>query len=139
MVSKEVIIKRLSVLEEAVKRLSSISKIPLEEFLENWLYHSAALREFQVAIEACMDIGQHLISEMGWEMPRAYKEIPEILARHKVIPPEFAETLKKMISFRNLIVHEYVLIDLKLVYKNLENVKDFQKFAQFIEEFLFKN
>ena len=44
--------------------------------------------------------------------------------------------LKKMISFRNIIVHEYLLLDLKAVYENLKKLDDFRKFAKFIEKFL---
>ena len=44
--------------------------------------------------------------------------------------------LKKMISFRNIIVHEYLLLDLKAVYENLKKLDEFRKFAKFIEKFL---
>jgi len=138
LVSEGVIRKRLERLEQAIKRLESIKNIKLEEFLKNWIIHSAVLREFQIAIETCIDIGNHIIAEMGWETPETYREIAEILAKHGVISEKYKEIFKKMIAFRNIIVHEYFWLDLKIVYKNLKKLDDFRKFAEFIEKFLEK-
>jgi len=136
LVSEKIIRTRLERLEEALRRLESKKNVSLDEFLENWEIHSAILREFQVAIEACIDIGTHIISEMGWKSPETYKDVAEILSKHHVISKDFKDVFKKMISFRNIIVHEYLLLDLKTVYENLKKLDDFRKFAKFIEKFL---
>ena len=70
------------------------------------------------------------------EKPETYKDVAEILSKHHVISKDFKDVFKKMISFRNIIVHEYLLLDLKAVYENLKKLDDFRKFAKFIEKFL---
>ena len=65
MVSPNVVRKRLEKLEQAIKRLEQKKSISLEEFKKNWETQDVVLREFQVAIEACIDISNHLISEKG--------------------------------------------------------------------------
>lgn len=138
MVSENVIRKKLERLEESIRRLKSKQKVLKEEFIKNWEIHNAILREFEVAIECCVDIGTHIISEKGWESPEKYRDVAEILAKNNVIPQAYAEVLKKMISFRNLIVHEYLGLDLEKVYENLQRIEDLKKFAEYIEEFLEK-
>ena len=55
-----------------------------------------------------------------------------------VILQEFKETFKKMIAFRNIIVHEYLELDLEVVYRALNRLNDFRKYMSFIENFLEK-
>ncbi len=136
MVCKKVIKKRLERLEQALRRLESKKDVRLDEFLENWEIHSAVIREFQVAIEACIDIGNHIISEKGWESPESYKDVVEILAKYGVISQDFKEVFKQMIAFRNVIVHEYIRLDLEIVYENLKKLEDFRRFVKFIMKFL---
>ncbi len=138
MVSEDVIRKRLLKLEESLRRLESKKSIPMETFTKNWEIQDIVLREFEVAIESCLDIGTHIISEKGWKSPDKYTDVPEILAENGVIPEDHKETLREIIAFRNIIVHEYLYIDLKKVYANLKKLKDLRKFAEFIENFLQK-
>jgi len=79
LVSHNVIIKRLEKLEQAIKRLEQKKSISLEEFKKNWETQDVVLREFQVAIEACIDISNHIISEKGWESPEKYTDVADIL------------------------------------------------------------
>lgn len=138
MVSENIIRKRLSKLEESLRRLESKKGISREKFMKNWEIQDVILREFEVAIESCVDIGTHIISEKGWKSPDKYSDVPDILAENDVIPEYYKETLRKIIAFRNIIVHEYLYIDLKKVYANLKKLNDLRKFAKFIENFLQK-
>ncbi len=136
MVSEGVIRKLLERLEIAVKRLDSKRVITLDKFLENWEVHSAILRELQVAIEVCIDIGNHIIADMGWESPEVYRDVAKVLAKHGVISEEFSKVFEKMIAFRNILVHEYMELDLKRVYEYLDKLENFRRFVNFIEKFL---
>lgn len=138
MVSENVVRKRLERLEEAIRRLESKRKVSEKNFLNNWESQDIVLREFEVAIEAIIDIGAHIISEKGWTSPEKYSDIPVILAKNKVIPEKYAKILKRVISFRNIIVYEYLYIDFKKVYENLQKLDDLRKFAFYIEKFLEK-
>ena len=138
MVSHNVIIKRLEKLEQAIKRLEQKKSISLEEFKKNWETQDVVLREFQVAIEACIDISNHIISEKGWESPEKYTDVADILCKHGVIPEEFSGTLRKMIAFRNTIIYEYAEIDLEAVHLNLSRPDDLRRFASYVTGFFEK-
>ncbi len=136
MVSDPVIKKLLERFEKALARLESLKNISLENLHEDWKIQGALLYEFQVVIQSMIDLGAHLIAEFNWESPSAYSMIPEILAKHGVIPKDYAETFRKIIAFRNILVHEYVNLDLSQVYENLQKLEDIKKFAEYLNTFL---
>ena len=132
----DVIRKRLERLELSISRLKSKQDIPFEEFLKNWEIQDAILREFQIAIETMIDIANHIIAEQGWKSPDSYQDAIAILVERKVIPKIYGKKFSQMVSFRNVIVHEYLHIDLKKVYDNLKRVNDFNEFILLIVNFL---
>ncbi|MGE5238672.1 MAG: type VII toxin-antitoxin system HepT family RNase toxin [Chloroflexota bacterium] len=81
------------------------------------------------AVQACVDIGAHIIGDSGWETPGSQAEIFEILARHNVIKKPLARRMIKMVGFRNRIVHEYERIDFGIVHdawrKRLGDIETF--------------
>ena len=57
-------------------------------------------------------------------MPKESKESFEILARTKVIPQELADKLKGMVGFRNIMVHQYQEMDIKIMVDVIEHHLD---------------
>ena len=53
-----------------------------------------------------------------------------------ILPKQFSEKIKPMAGFRNILVHEYTEIDLREVYRVLqENLSDFETFGKYIEAY----
>ncbi|HOV22277.1 MAG TPA: DUF86 domain-containing protein [bacterium] len=123
---------RLEKLEVALNKLDNLSKISLSEFLTDWKCQDSACRNFQVAIEICLDIGTFLLSEKNLPIPDTYSLIIKELRENGIIDKNLEEDMKKLIKFRNIIVHEYLYIDLEKVYKNFSYVDTFRKFADTI-------
>ncbi len=80
----------------------------------------AAERYLQISIERVIDIGNEILSSPGLRRPERYRDVPAILAEAKVIPEGFAESVASMIGFRNLLVHDYALIYMALVYEFIQ-------------------
>jgi uncharacterized protein YutE (UPF0331/DUF86 family) len=56
-----------------------------------------------------------------------------ILGRNQILPYDFAEKLAKMVGFRNLLIHEYVGVDLERVHTFLkDDLNDFNRFRGLI-------
>ena len=93
-------------MQRPVNYLKSIDteSINLEE---NYEMRSAIERNFQLAIECAIDIGEIIISEEGFERPEDYRSVFLILGRHGILPGEFAEELTFSAGFRNILVHIY--------------------------------
>lgn len=83
------------------------------------------------AIQTCIDIGAHIISDSEWETPATQAEVFEMLSKNKIISKPLAKKMVQMSGFRNRIVHEYEKTDMKIVYtvwkKHLRDIDNFCK------------
>lgn len=130
------IVKRVERIKEALRRLEEIRRLSIEQFLSDWKSQDAALHNFRVAIEGCLDIGNYIIGLIGAKSPETYVQIIEILGEEKVLPEDFLETAKNMAKFRNIIVHEYLYLDLDKVYSFLLKVDDIRQFLKYLIGYL---
>ncbi|MEM2865428.1 MAG: DUF86 domain-containing protein [Candidatus Bathyarchaeia archaeon] len=117
--------------------LEALRGTSIEEFMGDFKVSGAAERYLQVSIERLIDVGSEVISSLQLRRPERYRDIPYILAEEGIIPREFAETLASMIGFRDLLVHDYASIDLKLVYEFLQTrPSDFDEFTRHVAKWL---
>lgn len=80
-----------------------------------------------------MDIGAHIISDAGWQVPGSQSDLFEILSQNRIITKPLSQRMIKMIGFRNRIVHEYEKIDLRIVYEVWrKRIRDIDSFCKSI-------
>jgi uncharacterized protein YutE (UPF0331/DUF86 family) len=116
LVRQELIIARLERLREYIVTLKAILKYDVDKFRADVFVHASAERYLQLSIECLLGIGNHIISDRGYRKPDTYAEIFEILAEEKVISKKLLRELEGMTAFRNVLVHDYLRIDLERVY-----------------------
>lgn len=121
MVRIEVIRKRLIVLDEYLGVLRSLQKYSLEEFLDNPEHYGSAERFLQLAIETTLDIGNHIVSALGYGEVNWYSDVAVLLEEKGYIDVELREKWIKIIGFRNILVHNYLEVDRKIVFDVLQN------------------
>jgi uncharacterized protein YutE (UPF0331/DUF86 family) len=134
----EIIDSRLKKLERCVQKLKLAATVNKENFLVDEDLQDRVERNFHMAIECCLDIGNHIIAALGFRTPQSYGDVLRVLGEEKILPKEFSEALAQMVGFRNILVHDYLEIDLDKVYKNLQQLGDFDRFAKHISEFMEK-
>ena len=126
-------------LEKSLQILQQSGKITFEDLVSNEVLLSAVERNFQVAIECILDIGNHIIAEKGFESPDDNEDIIRILGEEGIIPSDFAGRIKGIAGFRNILVHEYTGIDYGVLHNYLvTRLDDFREFARYISAFLEK-
>jgi uncharacterized protein YutE (UPF0331/DUF86 family) len=136
-VNERIIANRISKLREYLKLLNELQKASFEEFASDPRIRYSAERYLHLAIECVINIGNHIISALQLRKPEEYHEIALILGENGVVPTEFAQELVKMIRFRNILVHDYVGLDLSKVYSFLhERLGDLELFINHIIKFL---
>ena len=125
--SKEVLQTRISYIEDSLKSLERFKGIPYEEFHSNPDNFRIAFYDLHRALEAVMDLGSHILSKIPGARPTSYKDIPQLLGKHKIIPAKFAsDSLTKMAGYRNRMVHFYGEITEKEIYQIIqEELADF--------------
>lgn len=133
----ERVLRRLKRLEEYVNFLKEYQNVSLDEFLHNHQIYSTVERDLELAITCIMDIGNHIISAMDLPEPETYADIPLILGNEGIISQELARKLSGAVRFRNILAHEYMDIDRRLVYKHLQTgLGDLVEFIYSIGKFL---
>lgn len=130
-----------SCLKEAIRKLERYKKIIGRKlFLSDEIMQDAIRKAIEEAIEIMLTIGNIIIAENDLRKPEKNDDIFDILAEGKVYPRSFAEELWGAGGFRNILVHNYVDLNLDLVYDNLEKgIPTFKKYARYIAKFLVKN
>jgi uncharacterized protein YutE (UPF0331/DUF86 family) len=53
-----------------------------------------------------------------------------------VLPPDFADQIAPIAGFRNILIHEYLVVDWDEVYENLANLDALSRFAALIRAWL---
>jgi len=138
-IEKTLVTTKLSKLREYQRFLKELRAVSLEDFTRDFKVRGAVERYLQVSIECIVDVGNEIISSLQLQRPERYRDIPFILAKSKIFPKAFAETIASMIGFRNLLVHDYASINVSLVYEFLqERLPDFESFIRYIAKWLEK-
>lgn len=127
----------MSVIGDCVNALRSLRPLTYDEFAREHVLVGSAERDFQVAIQAALDIASIILADQAVKLPRDYKDLFPALAEIGVLPADFAQKLVNMAKFRNVLVHLYLEVDLQRVYRYLqENLGDFETFARYVSEWL---
>jgi len=121
MVKQEIIRRRLNRLDEYLAVLRRLRKRPQTEFLSDPILYGSAERFLQLSIESLCDMGSHLIVDGRLGTIETYADIPRILQQHQIIGAESAEKWIRMIGFRNILVHDYLEIDRRIVHDVIQN------------------
>lgn len=136
MVNKAVLEKRLTKLEQTLRKLKELSSISWDEYKKNEALQDRAERNLQLAAQACIDIGSHIIADREYRTPSSYSDIFNVLQEEGLLPKELAEKMKRIAGFRNILVHDYLDIDPKIVHACLGQLNDFKEFAEYIVKIL---
>ena len=91
---------------------------------------------FITAIEACIDVAQHVCSSEGWGPPRDNGDAMLVLGRHGVLEPDVAERMRAAVGFRNVLVHQYGDVDDDIVQERLVDLGDLDAFAAQVVRYL---
>lgn len=83
------------------------------------------------AVQICVDIGAHLISETELLPPDTMGQTFDVLNQAGIISADLAVRMKKAVGFRNIAVHNYDAINWAIVYSiATQRVPDFVAFTR---------
>src|SRR2546428_12170093 len=87
----------------------------------------------QIAIQAALDVASHIVSDERLGEPRTNRELVDLLERNGWIAPDLAVPLRRMVGFRNILVHGYETVDVAVVREVVEHrLDDLLRFAHVI-------
>ncbi|RLE68991.1 MAG: DUF86 domain-containing protein [Thermoprotei archaeon] len=110
---KRMIQLRIDIIERDLKEIEEISRLRKITYRDELALKYALLE----CIEACIDISNYIISVKGFRRPMDYKDIFTILEENNIIDRDLSQRLQNMVKFRNILVHKYAIVDMKIVLK----------------------
>jgi uncharacterized protein YutE (UPF0331/DUF86 family) len=114
--------KRLALIESCVEQLRTLARperltsdIREQRFVEHTL---------QIAVQAALHVASHVVADRRLGEPRTNGELFDLLSRDGWVEPALATTLRRMVGFRNVLVHGYDDVDLRVVEDVLQHHLD---------------
>jgi len=137
MVRPKVLRRRLQKMDEYVDYLETAQEYSFEEFASEIEVYSAVERNLQLSVEALTDMASHVVVDEDLGTFERARDLPGILEEHELIREDDRKTWEDMISFRNVLVHEYVDIDRRAVYDVLQHqLDDIRRLSHVFDRFL---
>jgi uncharacterized protein YutE (UPF0331/DUF86 family) len=137
LVDEAVVRARLGTLRQNTRRLQSVIGAGRPQFVQDENLFLKGERCLQLCIQAILDIGTHVVAAETLERPAGYEDVVPALGRAGILQSGLVDRLVGIAGLRNILVHDYLAIDLGLLYDNVERgLRDFAEFATAIEEFL---
>ena len=125
MIDKNLILAKAGRVDDHLKRIREKRSVTIDEFLRDLDRQESVLFNLQMAIQNCIDIAAHIISDEELGVAGSTNEMFYILQENGYLSPELTEKMVAAVGFRNLIVHEYGNVDLKRVFEiALKDIKD---------------
>jgi uncharacterized protein YutE (UPF0331/DUF86 family) len=88
------------------------------------------------AVQLCVDIGSHIISETDEPAPGTMGEVFATLQNLGAITAATREAMQKAVGFRNVAVHNYEVINWEIVFAICrKSLADFRCFAKEIADY----
>lgn len=126
---------KLKKLEENLIILNKIKdNYTLDDIVSNkideWGLRYGLLESIQIII----DLSCSIVSERNLGIPKNYSDCINFIINNNYLEKELGKRILSMVGLRNLLVHEYGIIDVKKLYEYLSYLQDLKDFAVVISK-----
>jgi uncharacterized protein YutE (UPF0331/DUF86 family) len=127
----DVLLNKVAAIERALRRVREEYAGLDANLFENLTKQDAILLNLQRACESAIDLAMHLVRVERLGVPQETREAFALLAGAGRIDAEMAERLQKMVGFRNIAVHDYERLNLRVVQAIVTGrLADFERFCE---------
>ncbi|MFC1878007.1 DUF86 domain-containing protein [Thermodesulfobacteriota bacterium] len=117
MVDRDLILSKAGLAEKYINRAIQKGRIDLSIFMKDIDCQDIVIFNLQKAIQGCIDMAAHIISDEDLGLPGSTNEMFYLLEDSGYLDRDLTEKMVQAVGFRNLIAHEYEKLDLERVYK----------------------
>jgi uncharacterized protein YutE (UPF0331/DUF86 family) len=111
MVDRNVVAMKLGELADRIGRVRSHCPDTPEELAADLDALDIVSFNLLLAVQACLDLASHLISDAGWQPVSTARGAIERLEDRGVVSQETARSLRDAIGLRNIVAHGYSGVD----------------------------
>ncbi len=125
------LLNKSAIIERCVQRAREEYEKDPATFATDFTRQDAAILNIQRACEAAIDMGQYLIRRDKLGVPQSSRDVFSLLAIAGKIDTTTAESMKRMVGFRNIAVHDYQTLQITIAIDVIEHhLEDFKRYAQ---------
>jgi len=133
MVDRNILVAKVTSIEKSLNKVKEKRSKSLDSFKTDEDSQDIVLFNLMQAIQGCVDLAAHIVSDEGYGMAGSMNEFFYLLRERGLITVDLQERLIKAVGFRNLVVHEYAKLDLNQVYDiAAHGSKDLEEFIGII-------
>ena len=131
---KDLLQRKLEMLLRCLERIRSHKIETLEELESNLDKQESIILNLQRDVQICIDIGNHILLDYSVS-PTSMADTFKRMAEKKLITEANASNLAKAAAFRNIAVHQYDILDNKIILAIIkEHLHDFEDFAKAVNQ-----
>lgn len=125
----DVLLNKAVIIERCIRRiLEEHASCPT---LDNFTHLDALLLNLERACQAAIDMAMHVVAGEHLGVPQGSAQAFDLLQRSGRIDEELAASLKAMVGFRDVTVHEYQKLNLDILRYILDTgYEDLVRFSQ---------
>jgi uncharacterized protein YutE (UPF0331/DUF86 family) len=111
----DLVVNKIQSLQRCIQRAREIYGSDPQGFDEDYTRQDAAILNVLRACEQAIDLANYLIKIKKLGIPTSSAESFDLLRQQFLIEATLAEKLKKMVQFRNTVIHQYQQTDMGIV------------------------
>ncbi len=133
----DLVVNKIQSMQRCVGRAREIYRSDPEGFETNDMKQDAAILNILRACEQAIDLANYMIKKHKLGIPSSSGESFDLLRQKFIIEANLAEKLKKMVHFRNTVIHQYQQTDVSIVEAIIiSGLDDLIQFGDRILEFI---
>jgi len=110
-VDAAIVAVKIGAIRDAVARVRQVLPREAPAFEADRTAREIVILNLFVALQETVSLATHWLADAGLDVPGSYREIFLALAERGKIPRDLAERLASAAGFRNLIAHQYGVLD----------------------------
>ena len=131
-----ILAQKLESLRRCIQRVEEKTPSNIDQLIQDPDVQDILVLNLTRAVQLCVDIGSHVISESDELAPTTMGDVFSTLANICAITPATCESMQKAVGFRNVAVHNYDAINWEIVFAICQKfLVDFRRFAKEISDY----
>ena len=116
MVDRTILASKIASVRDAVARIRAVLPADIEAFVSDRTTREVVVLNLFVALQECMSLAAHWLADEGVDVPQTYGDMFRRLGERGVISGELAVRLAAASGLRNLVAHQYGILDSRRVF-----------------------
>lgn len=132
--ANDIIYNKIEIIERCLGRIEEVYGSNSKN-LEDYTKQDSIILNIQRACEAVIDLAMHIVSVRRLGIPQNSRDTFEMMLKYEIINEDVCKKLKAMVGFRDIVLHNYEVIELAVIQQVIENhLGDFIEFVNVIQK-----